>query len=1521
MKKYIHIKNEKLFKSVLCMLCALLVSLCSVNIYNYQTLFATTSQEEILENENQTDNNNDENVSETIGDDNTNQIEESDSEISASYTDTNGQFWSYWNEDKFTSEYTSSSGKIYNISTAEQLAQFAISVNNGSTYSKETVRLNADIDLTGKDWMPIGFFEYATANLMRSAYFAGTFEGNNHVIYGMTIDARGGKGIPYSSTLYFGLFGYTKGATIQNLTVSGSIYISTAVKFEQGTWGNGVDSTILVGGVVGKAESKDTFKNVASWVKIDADRGEKNLVGGIVGEAHTGPTLTNCANYGNITVYSDNIRSGRSTGWSCVGGIVGHVEVRGLFTYCANYGEITHKNGKWTGGILGLMTDNGNGNDEHTRIVKCFNAGEIYFCYSKKSDIQDTPCIGGIVGQLGYGIGNDGGRVLSCVNTGDLSVENSSACYYGPIAGYMWSKYESYGNYTTVTEKVACYYTTQKWRRGSGDGMGFNDENAYKKWGKSTYNSSCYTYSFLNSLGWSVADGYDASKTWSYVGAGKIVNSSFGDYPILSWCLKKIDFIVQTKNNGLYENSNKGGTVTSGKTNIKEDEFTCSGYYILGASGKLAWATPAKNAIFKGWYLVSGLEYNEKSNLTTTVLSDNFTFYARFSLESSHKIITYTSEYKMATSCVKNTMGGSVLFENGSDKKDLELGETVKLIIKTNPGYVFFGLFNSETERFFLQDKNKYSFKGEGILYNTTNLTLTKTADLPQEICAVFVKLYYFADVTLNYEFGTKQDIKQTENVKLNFYNENEDTFKLYSNLKNVNSSIFNIGFSSYYYQYDFMPTAIKDDAVCSIKAEAKYAVSVTGDVKTVETDTYTSSEFVSNETNSASNLFSGGKQSEITVGNGYISDNILNLKYLLSLFDPSWLTATNLDGKLSSDLKLNITITRTIDLSYDIESDLNVYYLTASENVTDDNYSLNNNAIVLKDNVEDSKKLTSVRINENGLINENEGEDVYALKKPVKILITTVYENNTLSETESKFSTKDDDSKLLSLEDYFGFNIGFERKEEKECIYSTVYNSTYVEKNLKYSIEANLCDILTNCYNFAGNNWYNQDCYDEHGALIEKYEVRAQNLSTGNLILYSYFALERYTLNVEADLVEGNTMLYSCKENGVDLMKNENTANAEEVDSDNAKTSIYTFENIKAYSTVELGAYNYYDATNSVFVGYSCNDNLLSNENVYEFKLIPTTGEKSVTIRVESETIDSKIKDTTIPKKGLYYEVGSVEDFLRLKKLLTSTENNNGGKMYYVRQTADIDFGEATITALGPDIGNGTIFPFGGIYDGQGYSIKNFTVTGNSNVGLFGVLKNATIKNLNIVNATVKGYNYLGALAGTAINSTFSRVWVDNVKIDQSGVSSNKDIFVLNSSKLTKLEADANGVYKDGAKNVYNVASILLDKYVTSESYICSSSFIGELDGDSSVNACYTTLETSGDKTSFINTISSGTSISECFTNADKFVLVVGEKPIASLEDVEKISDCWYQDQNGIIKKINDSNLWDGDKLKTFYW
>ncbi len=97
-----------------------------------------------------------------------------------------------------------------------------------------------------------------------------------------------------------------------------------------------------------------------------------------------------------------------------------------------------------------------------------------------------------------------------------------------------------------------------------------------------------------------------------------------------------------------------------------------------------------------------------------------------------------------------------------------------------------------------------------------------------------------------------------------------------------------------------------------------------------------------------------------------------------------------------------------------------------------------------------------------------------------------------------------------------------------------------------------------------------------------------------------------------------------------------------------------------------------------------------------------------------------------------------------------------------YFQQTADIDASATNLTGVWKQSGwhsIGLYIPFfQGSYDGANYTISNLYINRptRDNIGLFGNISNAIIKNIKLVSATLTGSNYVGMI-GQAQTSTIS--------------------------------------------------------------------------------------------------------------------------------------------------------------------
>jgi len=255
--------------------------------------------------------------------------------------------------------YTIESDGSYTVTSADGLMNIAKLVNGGK--SDINITLDTDIDLTGKDWTPIGT-DYDNS-------YKGTFDGGGHTITGLTFTTndeyaglfgwlnRAGtvknvvmEGVQITShQIYGGSIGGVVGSgwgTIENCSVSGSVsgtvYVGGVVGVQIGGSITGCSSSatvkgmVDVGGVAGQTNSSATLTACYATgnVIIEMDP-KKNIAGGSLVGMNAGSSLLACYATGNVT------STGSSTGYMHIGGFLGN----NYTTVTAGYWKNNHEQG------------------------------------------------------------------------------------------------------------------------------------------------------------------------------------------------------------------------------------------------------------------------------------------------------------------------------------------------------------------------------------------------------------------------------------------------------------------------------------------------------------------------------------------------------------------------------------------------------------------------------------------------------------------------------------------------------------------------------------------------------------------------------------------------------------------------------------------------------------------------------------------------------------------------------------------------------------------------------------------------------------------------------------------------------------------------------------------------------------------------------------------------------------------------------------------------------------------------
>lgn len=312
--------------------------------------------------------------------------------------------------------------QTYHISTAEELRE--------KLKLKGTYILDADIDLSGEDWVPVGTFD---------APFVGKFDGNGHTVSGLTVskeslsDDKKGSGLTASYTyVYLALFGCTENAEIRDLTVTDcDIEYHTNEEF-----------TVVYAAAISAFSRGTTVKNCKVYRgKLSvSSKTFKACAGGVSGVAYSSE-ISGC------TTENTKISVTASAHSSCVGGTVGHsgsdVEIYGCKVLSSTELISNSLNGNaYCGGITGYLYN--------SLIKKCSSAASVSATNIAVSDSdgfspesKGAAIAGGLVAYSG-GLGEDTestekrslSEVLCSVSTGNVSaLSTDHKTYAGGIIG------------------------------------------------------------------------------------------------------------------------------------------------------------------------------------------------------------------------------------------------------------------------------------------------------------------------------------------------------------------------------------------------------------------------------------------------------------------------------------------------------------------------------------------------------------------------------------------------------------------------------------------------------------------------------------------------------------------------------------------------------------------------------------------------------------------------------------------------------------------------------------------------------------------------------------------------------------------------------------------------------------------------------------------------------------------------------------------------------------------------------
>lgn len=180
----------------------------------------------------------------------------------------------------------------YEIYAKEGLDWLAKTVNGGNTLSGKTVKLAADLDMTGIDYVPAG----NTIAGYSSRTFAGVFDGQGHTISNLSVASHTGV---YSAAGLFGsITGTVKNVKLANVNISSDHYAGGVVGYISANTGASVQNCSVEGGSI-----KSTA-HLKAGSTTDYDDGDK--AGGIVGYITAVDYVDGCSVKNlTITAYRD----------------------------------------------------------------------------------------------------------------------------------------------------------------------------------------------------------------------------------------------------------------------------------------------------------------------------------------------------------------------------------------------------------------------------------------------------------------------------------------------------------------------------------------------------------------------------------------------------------------------------------------------------------------------------------------------------------------------------------------------------------------------------------------------------------------------------------------------------------------------------------------------------------------------------------------------------------------------------------------------------------------------------------------------------------------------------------------------------------------------------------------------------------------------------------------------------------------------------------------------------------------
>lgn len=324
---------------------------------------------------------------------------------------------------------------IFDAATLSELMEYH---NNYSGEGQVYFKLQKDIDLSESNWTPLGTSDNP---------FTGVLLGNGKTISGLTFSG--------TASSAYGLFGYTDGAVIEDLTVS-SVNISLSSAQDAGAVVGYASNTIFTnvsveqanissqgnaGGIVGQANGADVSDVYVSGNQISSSSNGGGIVGyavqtNISASTATNTTVNATTNAGAFAGLAENsvvgasISTANTVSAANAGGIVGSASSSQILSVTVN--NLSVQSASYAGGVAGQITQG-----------SVISGANVYI----SSTLASTQAAGGIVGR-----GENSQIKLTNINSNWSVAGTISSANVGGIIGHAV-------NMTSIADNRLAYLT------------------------------------------------------------------------------------------------------------------------------------------------------------------------------------------------------------------------------------------------------------------------------------------------------------------------------------------------------------------------------------------------------------------------------------------------------------------------------------------------------------------------------------------------------------------------------------------------------------------------------------------------------------------------------------------------------------------------------------------------------------------------------------------------------------------------------------------------------------------------------------------------------------------------------------------------------------------------------------------------------------------------------------------------------------------------------------------------------